>query len=509
MQGRTAKMLLGSRANKLLKTILFVSAIALYMTTAYGQKQGNIWYFGDSCGLDFSNGDPVVLANGKTSSDISPGMVQEGTSCISDSSGQLLFYTGGKTIWNRNHMPMPNGTGLMGGTSSTQSSLVVPLPGSDSIFYVFTSDHFQNQGANGYRYSVVDMCLDDGNGNVIPSEKNIWLNGPSTEKLAACEDANGTGYWITGHKMYSAEFYSWHLTSSGIVDTVISKIGTVHGWHKPSNTWYNGAGQGEMKFNPNGTKVALAISNFQPAYLDLFDFDNHTGVLSNFCHLVIDSALHKNIWGVEFSPDGSKLYATLAGGSGGRRLYQFNLSAGGGNCDSILNSRITLFQDEISSVAFGLQLAPNDKIYIVFDYSNLSVINNPNLLGAEAGFDLSTIPLTGYNGYELPNFIAGYKYHNKEVSCKVSGSVDNYPINRIRIVPNPFSTQTILYTDIPLNDGMLTVQNFFGQTVAQIKSINGQEIAFTRDNLPGGLYFLQLTEGNKTIAVSKLLISDN
>lgn len=509
MKARMAKIHLNGSVNYFMNTILLVASIFFYLIPVHGQKQGNIWYFGDSCGLDFSNGDPVVLANGKTSSDISPGMVQEGTSCISDSSGQLLFYTGGKTIWNRNHMPMPNGTGLMGGTSSTQSSLVVPLPGSDSIFYVFTSDHFQNQGANGYRYSVVDMCLDDGNGDVIPSEKNIWLNGPSTEKLAACEDANGTGYWITGHKMYSDEFYSWHLTSSGIGDTVISKIGTVHGWQQSTNTWNNGAGQGEMKFNTTGTKLALAISNFQPAYLDLFDFDNNTGEFSNFCHFVIDSALHKRIFGVEFSPDGSKLYATLSGGSGGRRLYQFNMSAGGGNCDSIINSRVSLFLIDISSGAYGLKAGPNGKIYGVFNNSHLSVINNPNLLGMDAGFELSTIPLTGQNINELPNFIAGYNYHNKEVSCNIPSSVDHLPLSEMRIFPNPFSTQTILYTDIPLNDGMLTVQNYLGQTVAQLKNISGQEIAFYRDNLPCGLYFLYLSEGNKTIAVSKFVISDN
>lgn len=170
------------------------------------QKQGNVWYFGTQSGLDFSSGTPVILSGGQTGTDA---IVQEGTSCISDSSGNLLFYTGGKTIWNRNHVPMPNGIGIMGGTSSTQSSLIVPLPSSSDIFYVFTSDEFQsysNPPQKGYRYSIVDMCLDNGKGDVVPEKKNILLCDSSTEKLAACEDASGNGYWIVGHKMFSDEF---------------------------------------------------------------------------------------------------------------------------------------------------------------------------------------------------------------------------------------------------------------------------------------------------------------
>jgi len=494
-----------------MKRLFLVSTAVFTITVAQGQKQGNIWYFGNYCGLDFSGGNPIVLSNGQTGSDIPSWDVQEGTSCISDSSGQILFYTSGKSIWNNNHIPMPNGTGLMGGTSSTQSSLIVPLPGSDSIFYVFTSDEWQNSGANGYRYSVVDMCLDGGKGDVITGQKNIFLCGPSTEKLSACEDANGAGYWITGHKMYSNEFYSWHLTSAGIINTVISQIGTVHGWHIPSSTWYNGAGQGEMKFNPSGTKLALAISNFDPAYLDLFEFNNNTGIISNFCHLVIDSILNKRIWGVEFSPDGSKLYATLSGGSGGKMVYQYDMTAGGGNCNAIIASRFQLFQSNGNSVMFGMKLAPNGKIYLVGNsYNDLSSIDFPNLLGTSAGFNLSAIALSGQNNYELPCLIAGYKYHNNNISCDISNSVaDNFQLKKIYSSPNPFSIQTTLQTDNPLHNATLTVDNCFGQTVAQIKNINGQTITLLhRDNLPGGLYFIRLTEENKIIAIDKLVITD-
>lgn len=78
----------------------------------------------------------------------------------------------------------------------------------------------------------------------------------------------------------------------------------------------------------------------------------------------------------------------------------------------------------------------------------------------------------------------------------------------LTISPNPFINQTVLKTVVHLNCATLTVDNCFGQTVAQIKNLNGQTITFKRDNLESGLYFVRLTELKKTIAVSKFVITD-
>ncbi|MBI3502443.1 MAG: SBBP repeat-containing protein [Bacteroidetes bacterium] len=90
----------------------------------------------------------------------------------------------------------------------------------------------------------------------------------------------------------------------------------------------------------------------------------------------------------------------------------------------------------------------------------------------------------------------------------VVGIEENYFYNSINIFPNPFSTQTTLQTDNLLHNATLTVDNCFGQTVAQIKNLRGQTITFNRDNLASGLYFVRLTEENKTISVDKLVITE-
>ena len=102
-----------------------------FISVGLSQKESYHWYYKGGEGLDFSNGAPTLITNGSISA-------SEGTAAISDSLGNLLFYTDGVTIWNANHTQMPNGSGLLGNISTVQSAMIVPLPDSKNIYYVFT-----------------------------------------------------------------------------------------------------------------------------------------------------------------------------------------------------------------------------------------------------------------------------------------------------------------------------------------------------------------------------------
>ena len=112
---------------------------------AFGQKEGNVWYFGNGGGLQFTNGEATLLADANQLN------TMEGCATISDAEGKLLFYTDGITIWNYKHQIMVNGTGLLGDKSSTQSAVIVPKPGNPQLFYIFTADNVP--GPDGVRYS--------------------------------------------------------------------------------------------------------------------------------------------------------------------------------------------------------------------------------------------------------------------------------------------------------------------------------------------------------------------
>jgi hypothetical protein len=124
----------------------------------FSQQEASNWYFGGNAGIKFHpDGSVTPLIDGKLNT-------QEGCASISDNSGNLLFYTDGMKIWNKNHQLMLNGTGLLGHWSSTQSATIVPKPGSTNLFYIFTLDY--EIRPNGFRYSIVDINLDGGLGGV-------------------------------------------------------------------------------------------------------------------------------------------------------------------------------------------------------------------------------------------------------------------------------------------------------------------------------------------------------
>ena len=229
--------------------LLFVFILSL---SCYAQGEANIWYFGDHAGLDFNSGNPVVLTNGKLNT-------YEGCATISNSAGQLLFYTDGITVWNKNHQIMPNGNGLKGDPSSSQSAIIVPKPNQSNIYYIFTVDFEAHP--NGCQYSEVDMNLNGGLGNVT-SNKNIPLVTPVCEKLTAVKNASGDGYWVVLHGYGNNSFIAYSITTAGVnLTPIISNVGT-----KIETDFTRTLGY--LKFSPDGTKL---ISCNYKVNVELFD----------------------------------------------------------------------------------------------------------------------------------------------------------------------------------------------------------------------------------------------
>ncbi len=80
--------------------------------------------------------------------------------------------------------------------------------------------------------------------------------------------------------------------------------------------------------------------------------------------------------------------------------------------------------------------------------------------------------------------------------------------NQFSVYPNPFPVETTLKINRNFKNATLTVYNSFGQQVKQIINISEQTVTLHRDNLPSGLYFIRLTQGNNIIATNKLIITD-
>ena len=212
--------------------------IPLYLCQlSYAQREASNWYFGSFAGLDFNSGAPVPLLDGVLDT-------TEGCESISDPEGNLLFYTDGKTVWNRNHEIMDNGENLLGSFSSSQSALIIPNVDNPNIYYLFTADvvqAYQDDGVgNGFNYSTVDISLNGGLGAV--TQKNINLLNNSSEKITAVSTFDNTGYWVVTHK--GKRFYAYKVSGSGVNTTpVSSSIG-------PDIDSFNNI-RGSLKASPN------------------------------------------------------------------------------------------------------------------------------------------------------------------------------------------------------------------------------------------------------------------
>ena len=346
--------------------------------TVYSQKQANVWCFGVNAGIDFNFSTPKAFTNSKL-------IASEGCAAISDTSGKLLFYTDGLIVWNSAHNIMPNGTGLLGGTSSTQSAIIIPRPGCDSIYYVFTTNDLQG-GGDGFRYSTVDMKLQNGLGDVVPSSKNTFLFTKSSEKVTAAFHPNHTDIWVVAHEYGTNAFYAYLVTFTGITTTLKSNSGTI----------YSAYNIGQMKFSPDGKKIASIIDQVG---VEVFDFDGLTGQVSNPMLLTPPGTV--NLYGVSFSPDNTKLYMTSY-----FELYQYDLSAG--SQAAIQASRTTIFST-FSNNTGALQLATNGKLYMKSLANYTAVINFPDQAGILCNYQDSGVYLGGKTAsWGLPAFIESY-----------------------------------------------------------------------------------------------------
>lgn len=408
-----------------MKVIFSICLTLSALCCCFSQNQVNNWFFGNFAGLDFSSGEPVPTNVGQTQ--FQPSIVppsgathNEGSSTISDINGNLLFYSDGERLFNSQHQITPNGNNLLGNFSSTQSSIFVPDPDNpNQSFYLFTVGSLwccDIVPDAGLRYSKIDACLDDGNGDIITGEKNLLLTTGISEKIAVTRHANGVDYWILSHLYFTNTFVAFLLTAEGVQSPITTSIGSSH--IMSSNNQQTFGAIGQLKFSPNGQKVAIAAANGLNL-LELFDFDSSTGLLSNAVSIYPSNSYYA-VYGVEFSPSNQILYAYVSGGppfsSTEGRVIQYDISAF--NANAILASQTELFTTNFLN-GRGIQLGPDNRLYIPGLNSTIHRINNPNILGVGCGFEVDAIQLLPGTAcsYTLPTFIAGFDYSNEVVDC--------------------------------------------------------------------------------------------
>lgn len=362
------------------------------------QGQNNNWYFGTLAAVSFNSGTPVSISGSAINTN-------EGCASVSDASGNLLFYTDGSLVWNRNNQIMnANNVVLLGNGSSTQSAIIVPKPASATEYYVFTADQGGYGGPNlGVHYSIVDMALNSGLGGLTTTNV-LLLAPPATEKLSACRHNNCSDYWVLTHSFGDNQFQAFQVTANGVLPPVVSNVGTPH---------LNTSGQfnetiGHLKISPDRSKVAVSVYG-TPGFAEVFDFDASTGIVSNPIATLNSNTQNgfDSFYGLSFSPNSNLLYVGFTGiVAQPNEVRQYDLTAGSSAAIQASVQIVATSPIGGTSIYGALQLGPDDKIYMVDLTNQLSVINNPDVPGAGCGFQAGAVTLSfGSGTFGLPNLI--------------------------------------------------------------------------------------------------------
>ncbi len=372
---------------------IFLSFLLLNSIQCFSQKEANIWYFGTNAGLSFQSGSPKGLTNSKLSS-------SGGSASICTPDGKLLFYTNGYSIYDSTHTLMPNSKDerYITDVSNYQSALIVPLPDSAHIFYLFTTEGISYKGfeTNLLHYSIINMRLNSGKGDVEQGKRRIPLLMFSGQRLTGTKHANGKDYWVISNKLHSFindsssrsdSIFAWQLTSSGLKSPVTTKTG-----YKDI-----GRGEGYLKISPDGKKIAYAT--YLTDSILFASFNDSTGLLSNIW--IVNEDKNAFVFSVEFSQLNNYLYVSQGKK---RKIYQYKAQA---------NSKLEFIQSKklIDSSAINgrlpLQLGSDGKIYVEEGGNGyLHVIHAPDSLGVKCRFRKNAVYLSGKTSLMgLPNFV--------------------------------------------------------------------------------------------------------
>ncbi len=415
------------------RVFLFMSLFILFPSFSFGQSPTvNHWFMGNGIHLDFNGG----ALNVDTLSQL---FCYEGTFTMSDDSGDMLFVSMGlpdtyiySNVYDANLNIMPNGDSLFASSSAIQASISVKVPGSTNQYYLFNNSSQENQYLEGITYSIIDMSLNNGLGDVDVLNKNILLpQDPETsnsEAMTIARHCNGVDYWLITEKVICDDFpYDCYPNNSFQIYSI-----TASGVAYESE--YQGSGWccGQMKFNPLGNK--MYYGNI------LYDFDNETGQFSNPIDLNEAINTQTSLGMASFSQSGAKLYIKEVWGD----LFQFDLTL-----QDFQNSPISILLNwptAWSKPNGPMQLAPNGKIYLAWNdaqyvtpWKFLGVINEPESIGASCDIELDAIPVPGYSNQVLQS-IPSFVESDLSIDGVVSGcttSVSDLQENLLVIYPNP------------------------------------------------------------------------
>ncbi len=400
-----------------MKYLFLISIIVSTFTNLSAQKHDNVWVLG------YHGQNPHPLQNNMLIDfnlnpvDIIPLNLDSGlyfnktNASICSKEGELLFYTNGIYVANANHEIIENGDSLNNygitnlyretALNIQQGCIIIPLPESDNLYYVFHEPIDFEANGLGYNYpklfySIVNASTNNGEGAVVEKDKSMITDTLASGKITACKHANGRDWWIFVPKESKTTngIYKFFLTKDTLINLGLQNVQTQIYEEIPS--------LGNSIFTPDGKKYIQQDIRFNPwNVISIYNFDRCNGNLSLVEQFEINDTTFL-YGGAAASPDSRYLYCVT-----NKIIYQFDLWAS--NIESTktkvaeFDGFVGLFFESI----FGTpQLAPDGTILIAAGVADtvMHLIRTPNQPGLGSHVAQHAIHLPKVNQKSIPNF---------------------------------------------------------------------------------------------------------
>ncbi|MCX6249229.1 MAG: hypothetical protein NTX61_00600 [Bacteroidetes bacterium] len=231
--------------------LLTIICELLFPVSGLSQGEWNNWTFGSHAGVNFNSGIPLPITTVNYFL-----MAPYSSATTSDSTGNLLFYASAftsPTVYNRNNDPMPNGLLFSNNDANAfQPYFVVQNLTDDSTYFLFVV-RSPSVSYGGLFYSLINMRLDGGLGDIEPTEKMVPVPGGewTAYVITGTRHQNNKDVWIvTRNRHNSYKYLSYLITASGIDTVPVQSQSTYF-----ISTTYSNQGIDFIRISPDGTKL--------------------------------------------------------------------------------------------------------------------------------------------------------------------------------------------------------------------------------------------------------------
>ncbi|MEZ4978931.1 MAG: T9SS type A sorting domain-containing protein [Chitinophagales bacterium] len=438
---------------------------------------------------------------------------------LSDSSGNLLLFTGGASIYDNlgniiengdsinpgyirdswqatpGAYPHPSGAFFLKSLYSEKSYLLFHYRGDtitaldQNITYSYGTDVFLSLISQN---SLGEFYVDSKNTSIL--QDTLDRGG-----ISACRHGNGRDWWIMASEGGSNCYYTLLYSPDTIVQIHKQCLGI-------KSEYYD---SGQSLFSPDGS---LFIRGSIVDGVEIFDFDRCSGLLSNPRQIPLSefgvNFTNEYSGSVSIAPNNRFLYVATGG-----RLFQYDLNIE----DIILSKQLIHNRDTATTLDrlfLSMQLAPTGEIIVGGGswINEIHIIHNPNEYGVSCDFEVKIpIPRDGSDG--LPNF-PNYRLGALTGSaCDTLGVGIKELSTKIEILLNPNPANTYVEIDYGFfpwqskSEAVLQIHNLLGEKVfsMSLPHYSGKQI-IDISKFAAGVYFVGVYDRGRRVGMVKLIV---